>query len=321
MKPRELQVAHHPITFLQAPPEVVVDPWDRPVPLGILLWALDGQVRPKAPTELVTHSTLSHSAAVHAAYANLATAHFAHAMARQQRAIEGAQLDGPDRAAHITPPSGWVPRLKFFVTCCTNTSSASSTILAVAEVFMPIKPGERLCYVMPAGACARVRLRVPGLPVRAHWHVRGPARLRLLARACPCACGRLRACARAYACLCVCVRACHPCACARAEACAYAGTRGSAALALNARLPSFLLGVGGWAPDHEARNVGVRLAHEAGPIIVAREDSHHSLVTTIDGQPGFPRADAARPLADWRNGTFGPPERKVEYPLKKTIWS
>jgi hypothetical protein len=175
------------------------DPWDRPVPHGILQWALDGQVRPLEPTALVAHSTLSHSAAVHAAYAQRATAHHVYAMARQQRVLEGAQLDGPDRAAPITPPFGWVERLKLVVTCCTNTSSASRTTLAEADVFMPIKPGEIFCYVRPAGACtrARVGLRVPGLPVRAHWHVRGPAWLWLLARACTCACGRLRACARA----------------------------------------------------------------------------------------------------------------------------
>jgi hypothetical protein len=41
------------------------------------------------------------------------------------------------------------------VTCCTNTSGASSTTLAGAEVFMPIKPKELFCYVMRAGACAR----------------------------------------------------------------------------------------------------------------------------------------------------------------------
>jgi hypothetical protein len=156
------------------------DPWDRPVPHGILQWALDGQVRPLEPIALVAHSTLSHSAAVHAAYAQRATAHHVYAMARQQRVLEGAQLDGPDRAAPITPPFGWVERLKLVLTCCTNTSSASRTTLAEADVFMPIKAGGILCYVMSPGAC-----------------VRGPAWLRLLARACACASGRLRACARA----------------------------------------------------------------------------------------------------------------------------
>jgi hypothetical protein len=169
------------------------------VPRDIRQWAQDGRVRPVALTDLVARTTLSHSAAVHAAYGNKATAYYVHAMARQQRAREGTQPDGPDRAAPITPPFGWVARLQLVVTCCTNTSSASSNTLAVANVFMPIKPGERFCYVMSAGACARARvgLRVPGLPVRAHWHVRGPAWLRLLARACACASGRLRACARA----------------------------------------------------------------------------------------------------------------------------
>jgi hypothetical protein len=170
------------------------------VPHGILQWALDGRVRPVALTDLVARTTLSHSAAVHAAYGNKATAYYVHAMARQQRAREGTQPDGPDRAAPITPPFGWVARLQLVVTCCTNTSSASSNTLAVANVFMPIKPGERFCYEMSASACARAR--VVGCvclsrPVPAHWHVRGPARLRLLARARPCACGRLRACARA----------------------------------------------------------------------------------------------------------------------------
>jgi hypothetical protein len=129
---------------------------------GIRDWSRDGRVRPIRPAELVAYSesTLKHSDAVHSAYANLATAYYAFDLARRQRALEKEQLGGRERAAHMLPPSGWVARLTMVVTCCTNTSSASSTTLAGAEVFMPIRPEKLFCYVMHAGACARALGRV-----------------------------------------------------------------------------------------------------------------------------------------------------------------
>ena len=125
------------------------------MPAGIRNWSRDGRVRPIRPPDLVAYSTLKHSNAVHSAYANLATAYYVFDLARRQRALEKERLVGRERAARMFPPSGWVPRLTMVVTCCTNTSGASSTTLAGAEVFMPIKPKELFCYVMRAGACAR----------------------------------------------------------------------------------------------------------------------------------------------------------------------
>ena len=91
---------------------------------------------------------------------------------------------------------------------------------------------------------------------------------------------RVRACVRV-----ACVRAC-------AEACAYAGARGSEPLALTAELPSFLLGVRRWAQELKAEDVGVRIAHEVAPVIVAPGVRHHSLVRTIDGGLGFPDVES-----------------------------
>ncbi len=84
------------------------------------------------------------------------------------------------------------------------------------------------------------------------------------------------------------MRACRLCACACAAACAYAGARGSEPLSLTAELPSFLLGVRRWAPELKAEDVGVRIAHEVAPVIVAPRVRHHSLVRIIDGGLGFP---------------------------------
>ena len=57
------------------------------MPTRILLWALDGEVRTWAPTELMERSTLPNRDAWHAAYGALATVHHAYALASQQFAI------------------------------------------------------------------------------------------------------------------------------------------------------------------------------------------------------------------------------------------
>jgi hypothetical protein len=61
---------------------------------------------------------------------------------------------------------------------------------------------------------------------------------------------------------------------------------------LTAELPSFLLGVRRWAPELEAENVAVRLAHEVAPVIVAPRIRHHSVVRTIDGGLGLPDVES-----------------------------
>ena len=50
-------------------------------------------------------------------------------------------------------PPGWVQRAKFFIGCGTNTSSAKRLVFASAAIFMPVVPGVKFGYVMPAGAC------------------------------------------------------------------------------------------------------------------------------------------------------------------------
>jgi hypothetical protein len=61
---------------------------------------------------------------------------------------------------------------------------------------------------------------------------------------------------------------------------------------LTAELPSFLLGVRRWAPELKAEDVGVRLAHEVAPVIVAPGVRHHSVVRTIDGGLGLPDVES-----------------------------
>ena len=102
----------------------------------------------RAPTELVEHSTLRNRDALHAAYGALATIHHVHALASQQFAIGAGRAPVPEESdSNRDVPPGWVPRVKFFLACGTNTSSAKRLVFAAAAVFMPLEPR------MPAGAC------------------------------------------------------------------------------------------------------------------------------------------------------------------------
>ena len=49
-------------------------------------------------------------------------------------------------------PPDWVQRVKFFIGCGTDTSSAKRLVIASAAVYMPLEPGVTFCYVMPASA-------------------------------------------------------------------------------------------------------------------------------------------------------------------------
>ena len=127
------------------------------MPPRILTWALDGEAR---PAELMEHSTLRHSAAWHAAYGAVATIHHAHALASQQFAIGAGRFRGLPSEESVPMrgvPPGWVQRVKFFIGCGTNTSSAKRLVIASAAVYMPLEPGGTFCYVMPLVRAKRSR--------------------------------------------------------------------------------------------------------------------------------------------------------------------
>ena len=125
------------------------------MPPRILLWALDGEVRTWAPTELMQHATLRNGAAWHAAYGNVATLHYAHALVSQQRTIEAGRFRGlpaEESDSNCGVPPGWSPRVSFFLGGGTNTSSAKRVVIGSATVFMPVAPDLKFGYVMPPGA-------------------------------------------------------------------------------------------------------------------------------------------------------------------------
>jgi hypothetical protein len=148
------------------------DGWDRLVPPRILLWALDGEVRTWAPTELMERAVLRNGAAWHAAYGNVATLHYAHALVSQQRTIEAGRFRGlpaEESDSNCDVPPGWSPRVRFFLGGGTNTSSAKRVVIGSATVFMPVAPDLKF-RLRDAPRCARNahahRVRVPMRPCK-----------------------------------------------------------------------------------------------------------------------------------------------------------
>ena len=138
------------------------------MPPCIRRWVQDGEARTWAPTELADHSTLPHGAALHAAYGALATMHHPYALAVQQRAIEAGcarAVPSEESDSNRDVPPGWVQRVMLYVAFGTNASIARVLVIASAAVFMPVVPGAKFGYVMPARCVPnahthRVRARV-----------------------------------------------------------------------------------------------------------------------------------------------------------------
>jgi hypothetical protein len=55
-------------------------------------------------------------------------------------------------------PPGWVRRVMLYVAFDTNASIARKLVIASAAVSMPVVPGAKFGYVMPAGACETLTL-------------------------------------------------------------------------------------------------------------------------------------------------------------------
>ena len=83
--------------------------------------------------------------------------HHAYALASQQQFAIGAGcargLPAEESDSMRGVPPVWVPRVKFFLACGPNTSSAKRLVFASAAVYMPLDPGVTFYYVMPPGAC------------------------------------------------------------------------------------------------------------------------------------------------------------------------
>ena len=138
--------------------------WDRLVPPRIRHWALDGEVRTWAPSELMEHSTLRNRDAWHAAYVRPGGAAARHRSEIRPGPARGGIDSESRRSARVGSAGHVLRRIRHERVQCEDARHRLGRSLHAFGARVTF------CYVMPAGVCVRNaqahRVRVPMRPCK-----------------------------------------------------------------------------------------------------------------------------------------------------------